>query len=255
MTSHFANLRFCLRKDEILFKFGNIFQRLVKPKYLRGGVVSLTFDDQLQTAYDHALPILEKYRFASTWFVCTNNVGKIDKNSKQPCVSWNEIRDLNRRGHEIGSHSLSHPNFNNLAQAELLKEARGSKLLIEDEVGCLVKSFAYPFTSCDWRNNTPHIISSIYKYCRGGDFGLNNWPFRFHSLFAVKLYERIGDFDYYKALIDLCIQEDKWIIFYTHDVGGDYTQFGCSELLFGKVLKYIDEKSIRVVPVKKIFSN
>lgn len=52
-----------------------------------------------------------------------------------------EIRD---RGHEIASHSYTHPNLTELDQDELEKEVRGSKDRLEEELDIQVKGFRAP---------------------------------------------------------------------------------------------------------------
>lgn len=52
-----------------------------------------------------------------------------------------EIRD---RGHEIASHSYTHPNLTELNKDELEKEVRDSKKILEDELKIEVKGFRAP---------------------------------------------------------------------------------------------------------------
>lgn len=52
-----------------------------------------------------------------------------------------EIRD---RGHEIASHSYTHPNLTEIPQEQLLREVRSSKERLERELGIEVKGFRAP---------------------------------------------------------------------------------------------------------------
>ena len=60
-------------------------------------------------------------------------------------MSWNEIRDAHRRGTEIGSHTVNHPNLYHSDDAVLETEVRESKAQIEDQLGEAIHSFAYPY--------------------------------------------------------------------------------------------------------------
>ena len=242
-----------MKKNYIPYTIIENIQKRLQPTLLKQGVVSISFDDQLQTTYDNALLILEKYDMLSTWFICTDHINGTDPNSKLPCISWKAIIHLSQIGHEIGSHSKSHPHFSNHSPNRVIKELKDSKKMIQDHLGVPVNSFAYPFSDCGWKENIPYIAGSVYKYCRGGEFGINSWPLRLHSLFAVKLYEKRNHIDYYKALIDICLKQNKWIIFYTHDVCNHYSDFGCSPLFFETLLEYIKLKSIQVLPIQQVF--
>lgn len=59
-------------------------------------------------------------------------------------LSWNEIRDLKKQGHIIGSHSMSHPNLAYVDEADMKKELSDSKDILEKELGVEISHFAYP---------------------------------------------------------------------------------------------------------------
>lgn len=76
--------------------------------------------------------------------------------SKQPrewagLMSFDEIRQLLADGHEIGSHSLTHPFMVRCTDAELERELHESRRILEAELHCKVQSFCYPDGNCDLR--------------------------------------------------------------------------------------------------------
>ncbi len=56
-----------------------------------------------------------------------------------------KIVELNSLGHEIGSHTCSHPNFLLIEQAKREEELRESKIWLEQLLNKPVDSFAYPY--------------------------------------------------------------------------------------------------------------
>lgn len=66
-------------------------------------------------------------------------------------MSWHHVRELARRGHEIGSHSLSHASLPLLDDEELYWETSGSRTRLEAEIGSPCVSFCYPSGDCDDR--------------------------------------------------------------------------------------------------------
>jgi peptidoglycan/xylan/chitin deacetylase (PgdA/CDA1 family) len=66
-------------------------------------------------------------------------------------MEWAEIRSLSERGHEIGSHSVTHELMPQLDDAALAHESLASKQKIESAVGAEVRSYCYPNGSSDAR--------------------------------------------------------------------------------------------------------
>ncbi len=65
--------------------------------------VVITIDDGFKSGFNVAFPILSKYGFKAVYFVYTNYVGISKK-----AITWQDLRELKKRGHEIGSHTINH---------------------------------------------------------------------------------------------------------------------------------------------------
>ena len=90
----------------------------------------LTFDDGGRSAHTHAADALERRGFRGHFFVTT---GKIDTPT---FVTVDQIRDLARRGHTIGSHSRSHPTrMARLSRDEIFDEWRSSLARLAEILG------------------------------------------------------------------------------------------------------------------------
>lgn len=66
-------------------------------------------------------------------------------------MSWDQIRELHAAGHEIGSHSLTHPLLPDLDGEALRNEIVASRSRIAQMIGAEVSSFCYPNGSYDGR--------------------------------------------------------------------------------------------------------
>lgn len=82
-------------------------------------VVVLTFDDASSTHATVVAPILKKYGFGGTFFVCEFPPDFADKSKY---MSWAQIRQLDRMGFEIGNHTFTHKHVNKLSKAQLMAE-------------------------------------------------------------------------------------------------------------------------------------
>jgi peptidoglycan/xylan/chitin deacetylase (PgdA/CDA1 family) len=119
----------------------NIFNTKDSSKY-----VVITFDDGFYDFFTNAFPILNKYNFSATVFLPTGFIHNERLSFKgKECMTWNEVRHLQSKGINFGSHTVTHPQLNNLSTKEIENEIKLSKNKIEDETGIAVESFSYPF--------------------------------------------------------------------------------------------------------------
>lgn len=71
-------------------------------------------------------------------------------------LTWEEMREMQRTGHTIGSHTMTHPNMAHIAEDEARRELVASKQRLEQELAAPVVHFAYPCPALQphWRENT-----------------------------------------------------------------------------------------------------
>ncbi|MFF4188389.1 polysaccharide deacetylase family protein [Streptomyces sp. NPDC001691] len=109
--------------------------------------VLITFDDGYEGVHRHALPVLAKHGFASTLFVSTGWLrGAYDEGGAlDTMLDWDQVRELAAAGTEIGGHSHSHPQLDQLPDKRLWFETLRCKEILADELGRRPVSFAYPY--------------------------------------------------------------------------------------------------------------
>lgn len=106
---------------------------------LAAGQVVLTFDDGGVSADEPTSHMLEAHGWRGCFFVVTERIGE------PGFLSRDQIRDLRRRGHHIGSHSHSHPpSFSKLSRDQMVDEWKGSRCILEDILGERVYSASVP---------------------------------------------------------------------------------------------------------------
>jgi peptidoglycan/xylan/chitin deacetylase (PgdA/CDA1 family) len=89
---------------------------------------ALTFDDGGSSSLAIA-DSLEARGWRGHFFIVTGRVGT------PGFVDQDEVRELFRRGHEVGSHSHSHPVMNRLSAAEIEREWRESRDILTEALG------------------------------------------------------------------------------------------------------------------------
>ena len=109
--------------------------------------VLITFDDGYEGVHRHALPVLAKHGFAATLFVSTGWLrGAYDTGGGlDTMLDWDQVRELAAAQVEIGGHSHTHPQLDQLDDDALRFELLRCKEIIADELGTRPASFAYPY--------------------------------------------------------------------------------------------------------------
>lgn len=87
-------------------------------------------------------------------------------------MSWDQVRELARAGHEIGSHSLSHPLLAELSEQRVREEVEGSRRQLSNALGSPVRSFCYPGGSYDARV-VAAVRSAGYECAVTTQWGIN----------------------------------------------------------------------------------
>ena len=96
-----------------------------------------TFDDGKKGCYE-ASKVLDKHNMKGIFFIITS---LIDKNGY---LSARQILDMCSRGHQIGSHSHTHPLFKWLDNDKVEHEIFRSKKILEGITGENINQFAFP---------------------------------------------------------------------------------------------------------------
>ena len=106
--------------------------------------VTLTFDDSLKDHLLIAAPLLEERGWRGTFNLVTDWVGKGDK-----FLTWDDVRELVRRGHEIATHTKTHPNLVKMlaeqGEAAVRSELAESRDAIADAVGFTPRYMCSPY--------------------------------------------------------------------------------------------------------------
>ncbi len=123
-------------------------------------VVILNFDDGRKTQFTQAKPILDKYGFKATFNVVCDYL-----DNKKGYMNWKDIETLQKEGHDIASHSMSHAHLEKLSKKGVLFEVAQSKKCLEDH-GINVTTFAYPFNEGPSDKNIINIVAKYYDFAR-----------------------------------------------------------------------------------------
>ena len=157
------------------------FMRVVHGKgTLPDKPIVLTFDDGYRDNYTTMLPILEAHGMTAVVYVITNQIGQ--KNY----LTFDELKDMQRRGIEIGSHTADHLPLTTLDESARLKQIRESKIFLEWGGLQTIYSLSYPNGAFD------ADIEKILRQCEyltavTGEAGLNTLATNPYELYRVHI--------------------------------------------------------------------
>ena len=130
--------------------------------------VILTFDDGYEDNYTTLLPMLEERGMKGTVYMITNSIGR------KGYLSWNQLREMQERGIEIGSHTANHQPLTTLDREKQAEEMKLSKLLMEWNGLKTIFTFSYPNGAYD--EEMPAMLKeNEYLTAVTGDGGLNTF--------------------------------------------------------------------------------
>lgn len=194
----------------------------------RAAAISYTFDDNLRDQYTIAVPMLNEMGFKGTFFVIpgatADTVEEAEKKADQKRgwggITWDELKEMAKQGHEIASHTWSHPNLRKLSAADVGAQFRKANDAITAHIGKPPLTLAFPFNA-----STPEIQAIALKYYVA---------FRSHEMAT-------GGRSTAKSLddwADKLVKDRKWGVVMTHAIAKGYSAFSDPEI-FHEHLKYV----------------
>lgn len=120
-----------------------LYEHLTTGKEVPEKSIVLTFDDNYQSFYDYAWPLLQQYNYPSTMFVHTGFVGS---QQGRPKMTWDTLKELTKSElFTVGGHTINH--FLDLKDRDISEqttELEKSKKDLEDNLGVKIEFLAYP---------------------------------------------------------------------------------------------------------------
>lgn len=158
-----------LRQMEMLAGSGAPVVPLSRVAQTPGGV-AITFDDAFANFLEHALPVLDRYRFPATVFVVSGFAGRVNRWAQPvsgipelPLMTWSDLRRLPALGIALGAHTVTHPDLSRVDSWRAESEMVRSRETIEQATGAAVEAFAFPYGS-----RTRPVVELARKYFKVG---------------------------------------------------------------------------------------
>lgn len=147
LVDHFSKLYSFISYSEAIHR--------IQEGQIDGQYMAFSSDDGFKNNLD-AAHVLEEFGASACFFLNTQTIGMIDQGQiKSFCqnqlhfppvefLTWKEVNELQRRGHEVGSHTSGHFNVKEMALDDFMRDLESSKAAIEKETGTIAH-FAFPY--------------------------------------------------------------------------------------------------------------
>lgn len=227
----------------------DFFYRRMAAVKLTTPIISFSFDDAPQTAFNYGGDILKAHGARGTYFV---SLGMLESTSPSGTIaSQDDLRRAVEEGHELGCHTFDHKDpwktKTEVFEQSVLKNRQALARILPNTV---FSTFAYPL--CGPNPATKSKIGKLFNCCRGGGQTFNVGMADFNLLKAFFLDIRNGDtIDTVRRLIDQNSESRGWLIFATHDVDDNPSLYGCTKEFFEEVVAYAATSGARLLPVGK----
>lgn len=108
--------------------------------------ISFTYDDGLLEHYTLVAPNLEKRGFRGSFWIIGNVVG-VEHHRLGARMTWKQIKKMEKRGHDMGSHGWSHKNCRKVGYDAFMQDVRSNDSAFIANLGHKPLTFAYPYNS------------------------------------------------------------------------------------------------------------
>jgi hypothetical protein len=211
-------------------------------------LISFTFDDFPRSALLTGGAILSRCGVAGTYYVSFGLLGKETLTGQQFVAE--DLVTLFEQGHELGCHtSLNFDSWEtptNIYENSIVQNRTALTRLFPDAE---FRTFSYPINPP--RPLTKARIANRFLCCRGGGQNFNVGRVDLSQLSAYFLEKTRDDFRPVADIIDRNRQASGWLIFATHDISENHSQFGCTPEFFEQVVQYAISSGARILPVVK----
>ena len=141
--------------------------RIAKFSGDRAGALTYTFDDNLRDQYTVGVPMLNEFGLKGTFFVIPGKTSDTVEDAERRqhdkrawgTITWTELKEMAAQGHEIASHTWTHPGLAKLTPEEVEAQFVQANEAIRAKLGLAPLTLAFPFNQ-----STPGIQAVALKH-------------------------------------------------------------------------------------------
>jgi peptidoglycan/xylan/chitin deacetylase (PgdA/CDA1 family) len=211
-------------------------------------IISFTFDDAPSSAFQCGGDILTKKGVNGTYYVALSFMG--DEQDDDKLFTRDTLVRCIEQGNEVGCHTFGHTSAFNVTASEYLSDIElNLKEVRRHNLNAPFKNFSYPFGEI-----TPKVkkkILGLFRSYRGIRHGVNVGDIDLGNLKSVRLYEKTHSLEEIKGVLAEFNKSGGWLIFYTHDVEDNFSEYGCSPSYFENAVKMSLDSGAKIMTINE----
>ncbi|MFT5527876.1 MAG: peptidoglycan/xylan/chitin deacetylase (PgdA/CDA1 family) [Pirellulaceae bacterium] len=209
-------------------------------------VVSFTFDDFPASAYHAGGRILEQNEMRGTYYTALGLMGS--ENLLGEHFSREDLHELHEHGHELACHTYSHHTCAEQSPTQFVQDIeRNAELFALEFPDVSLEAFSFPKGVLKPLHHRP--VAKRFRCLRTVAPGVNRGNINLNYILAIRLYESQIDATLVDRLITDLERQPGWIVFYTHDVRTNPSQYGTTPGLLESTVARVARSSAKVLTV------
>lgn len=210
------------------------------------GIVTVTFDDGWDSIYTSGLQIMENYDINSTQYLISGSL------NKKLYMTNDQVEALVKGGHQIASHTVSHPNLTNSDEEDLAMELRKSKEELQKDFGPIY-DFASPLGA--FNQQTISEIKKNYRSHRSTQTGINlRSDFDMYNI-KVQNIKPNTTIEQVEAWIAEAKSQNGWLVLVYHQVQDDGDDYSVAPEEFDKQLGAIKNSGLKTATMGQVVNS
>lgn len=220
------------------------------------GMISLSFDDGWVTTYTMAYPQMQAYGYKGDIDVITNFVGQ-EFYPPYGYASWSQIQTMVNSGWDACSHSVTHPDFNNLTQGQITYQLQASRQML---LGNLTGNKGYrfwcqPYDDYDPANYTQEIAQYYDMACLSEVTGnqMVNPPLQYNiERYCISNTTTLSQIE---GEVNYAVANSVWLILICHIItpSDPFADTYMLNSTFASMLAYIHQENVPVVTFSQVY--
>ena len=219
-------------------------------------LISVTFDDGYESTYKAALPILQQHGIHTTQYILSG------VENDPLYLSWGQIQAIQKAGHEIGCHTINHPDLTTISQQAVMHQLEGCKATMQQKIGVSVTDFASPYGSENAQ--TLADIKQVYASQRNvyGDASngvtnadVNTAPYFNPNDIIGMTVKRDTTLAQLQQLVNFTIKNNGWLVLTYHQADDGPSKYALEPKELDKQMALLQHTSVRIVTVHQAVSS
>jgi len=237
------------------FQTRKVDQTSQAPQLFQEPLISVTFDDGYETTYEAAIPIMQKRGIHTTQYILSG----VENNPLY--LDWDQVKAIQAAGHEIGCHTINHPDLQTIDDQDVMHQLMGCKTTMAKYVGP-VTDFASPYGSENAR--TLSDIKKVFASQRNtnGDSsnGVTNADVNTAAYFnpndiigmTVKHTTTLNEL---QQLVDFTIKNNGWLVLTYHQADDGPSKYALDPKQLDQQMALLQRSPVRIVTVHQAVSS